>query len=1062
MALVSPGIQITVTDETQYVSSSVGTVPFILMATAENKSINNAVAAGTIKENAGALYGIGSQRELVNTFGYPKFRQSSAGTPLNADELNEYGLMAAYSSLGLGNRVFIMRADIDLNELIGTTVRPISNPANGTYWLDTVNTTWGIYQWNASTGTFAQQSVQVIDNTNETVVVGNISVPLSSVGRIGSYSVVVTNSNNNIFYKRSDNVWVQVGSQDWQTAWPAVQGTVANPVLTSSQTIQINNQNIVTSGNSVASLSGDINSANIAGVTSSVINGQLAIYVTSSSASNGTTVDGQASIQGGSTWSSAGIATRIYSSPELVFDSYVNVPAWRSTDTRPAPTGSIWFKTSAIGSGANIVVNKFNSTTNTWVPQAVPLYKNEATAIFNLDPAGGGSGIAVGSLFGRYDQFSNNTASVKLSVRTVSGAVKVTTPVPSAPLVFNVNDSFTMSVSEPGTSNLTTYTIVLPGTTSQSFVSAILSQNIPNVDVKLEVTGAMSITHRAGGLISFANVVGTPLATAGFSASLTNMRAGQVAGTLILSGFQPLVYTYSATQPFVEPADGTLWYYSSVTDIDILVNDTTGWKGYQNVSNDARGYNLTQTDPNGPIISPTQPVTQSNNTQLVAGDLWVDTSDLENFPVIRRFTSAGVWSLIDNTDKVSQNGIVFADARWDSTGTTDPVTGALPSIVGLLTSNYLDLDAPDYRLYPRGTLLFNTRRSGYNIKKFVSNYFNSTSFPNVTLPAEASSWVTASGLQNNGAPYAGHKAQRQMVVKALKAAIDGSTQLREESFNFNLIVSPGYPELIPNMVSLNNDRANTAFVIGDTPMTLPSDTVSLTNWSNDTNGNGLATADPYMGVFYPSGETNDVQGNTIIVPPSHMILRTFIHSDNQSYQWFAPAGTRRGLIDNATSIGYVDVDSGAFVQTGVPQSMRDTLFTLNINPLTVLPGVGLVNFGQLTRSGTTTALSRINVARLVNYVRTVLGSIGNNFLFEPNDKITRDQIKQSIEGILNDLVAKRGIFDYSVVCDASNNTPDRIARNELYVDLAISPMRDVDFIFIPIRLTNPGTQSSSK
>ena len=118
MALVSPGIQITVTDETQYVSSQVGTVPFIVMATAQNKSINGAIAGGTLQANAGALYGIGSQRELVSTFGYPTFRQSAAGTPLNGDELNEYGLMAAYSSLGLGNRVYIMRADIDLNQLI--------------------------------------------------------------------------------------------------------------------------------------------------------------------------------------------------------------------------------------------------------------------------------------------------------------------------------------------------------------------------------------------------------------------------------------------------------------------------------------------------------------------------------------------------------------------------------------------------------------------------------------------------------------------------------------------------------------------------------------------------------------------------------------------------------------------------------------------------------------------------------------------------------------------------------------------------------------------------------
>jgi phage tail sheath protein FI len=114
-------------------------------------------------------------------------------------------------------------------------------------------------------------------------------------------------------------------------------------------------------------------------------------------------------------------------------------------------------------------------------------------------------------------------------------------------------------------------------------------------------------------------------------------------------------------------------------------------------------------------------------------------------------------------------------------------------------------------------------------------------------------------------------------------------------------------------------------------------------------------------------------------------------------------------------------------------------------------------YGNKTRSAIAQSTDRVNVARLVNYVRSTLAKISNSFLFEPNDKGTRDQIKSAIEATMNDLVAKRGIYDYLVVCDASNNTPDRIARNELYVDIAIEPMKSVEFIYIPIRLKNPGT-----
>ena len=104
VALVSPGVSITVIDESQYLPTAVGTIPFVLFATGENKVVNGAIAPGTKKVNAGKVYGIGSQRELVATFGTPTFHTSSAGTPLHGNELNEYGLMAAYSALGVGSR----------------------------------------------------------------------------------------------------------------------------------------------------------------------------------------------------------------------------------------------------------------------------------------------------------------------------------------------------------------------------------------------------------------------------------------------------------------------------------------------------------------------------------------------------------------------------------------------------------------------------------------------------------------------------------------------------------------------------------------------------------------------------------------------------------------------------------------------------------------------------------------------------------------------------------------------------------------------------------------------
>jgi len=306
----------------------------------------------------------------------------------------------------------------------------------------------------------------------------------------------------------------------------------------------------------------------------------------------------------------------------------------------------------------------------------------------------------------------------------------------------------------------------------------------------------------------------------------------------------------------------------------------------------------------------------------------------------------------------------------------------------------------------------------------------------------------------------GRLAQRSIVVSALKAAIDTNTDVREEQRVYNLIACPGYPELMTNMVALNNERNNTAFVVGDTPLRLAESGTELQNWSSNNSGNGTTTGDGlnvndnYLGVFYPAGKTNDLDGTSIVVPASHMMLRTIIRSDDISYPWLAPAGTRRGNIDNASAIGYIDSE-GEFKQTAVRQGTRDTLYENNVNPMTFIPGTGLVNYGnKTTKSGS--AMDRINVARLVAYIRGQVESVAKQFLFEPNDKLTRDELKGSIEGIMNDLVAKRGLYDYLVVCDESNNTPARIDRSELYVDIAIEPVKAVEFVYIPIRLKNTG------
>jgi hypothetical protein len=545
-----------------------------------------------------------------------------------------------------------------------------------------------------------------------------------------------------------------------------------------------------------------------------------------------------------------------------------------------------------------------------------------------------------------------------------------------------------------------------------------------------------------------------------------------VADTLyyvMLSNWREFDYTANEGAPVANPANNTNWFYSVVDEVDIMVNYNGNWKGYKNQNYDLNGFptpsGVNATDPNGPIVSASEPETQSDGTALVYGDLWIDTSNLENYPVIYRWQSVAgenQWVLIDNSDQLNPNGVVFADARWATNGTTSVTDDPIPTIVSLLTSNYLDLDAPESSLYPTGMLLFNTRRSGYNVKQFKSNYFSGTNFPGASLPTERNAWVSVSGLQSNGSPYMGRKAQRAMVVEALRSAIDTNTDIRDEDNFFNLMATPNYPELQPNMVVLNADRGETGYILGDTPMGLSDSATQIQAWATNAAGatstgeDGCVTRNTYLGLFYPSGITSDLSGNLVAVPASHMMLRTFIRNDTIAYPWLAAAGTRRGIIDNAANIGYVNRQTGEFQVIKTRIGVRDVLYVNFINPLVFFTGQGLLNYGNKTSFNSQSALDRTNVARLVAYIRRQLTLAGRPYVFEPNDAFTRGQIKNTCESLMLDLVAKRGVYDFLVVCDESNNTPARIDRNELWVDIAIEPVKAVEFIYIPVRILNTG------
>jgi hypothetical protein len=782
--LVSPGVSVSIIDESAYASAGNGTVPVIVLATQSNKKApDGSSALYTTAPYAKKPLIVTSQRELVQLYGEPKFTIVD-GTPVHGHELNEYGLLAAYYYLGIANRAVLVRADLAMEELQPQATEPVGPPANGQYWFDTLNSSFGLFEADG-------------DMWEEASVMQVYGVPGAGVGTNGDYALDIS-STLKTFYKKINGAWVSVTSSN--------------------------------------------------------------------------------------------IGKTVTVAP------HYNVPE---------PTaGAVWFKTTSPNAGFSLNLKKYNSTTKSWSLQTIGAgkldmlvgYTDNATAIAEF-----GSALSTNDI---YVQFASLNEA-KFEIKRYDGA------------------------------------------------------------------HWSSITPSAG-----------------------------------------------ATTPVGPTPDGKLWYDAG-DKVDIYVKDTVGpdavWMPVEMVT-----------------VNTDEPMDPSN------GDVWIDTNDMKNYPLIKVYDGSS-WISKNNADQTTPDGALFVDLTatpMDSTGVGGGATA-------------MDMDAPNPAYYPTGMILWNTAVSSGNVKKYN---------------AMEGHWQTESGNIDSGpmagAPYMFDKAQRRVVVKRLQEALADNDQLRAETLTFNLIATPGYVECIDEMVTLNVDRKETAFVIADTPMKLSNKTSDVVNWALGTNAgtngaDGLVTRSGDAAIYYPSGLSTDLSGNDVAVPASHAVLRGLAYNDQVAYPWFAPAGLTRGALSGISNLGTVNAEN-EFVPLALNQGQRDALYLKNINPLVNFPGQGLYIWGQKTLYPSSSALDRVNVGRLLAYLRERFDVIARPFIFEPNDQKTRNRVLAVFNGFMADMFAKRAVYDFLVVCDSTNNTPARIDRNELYIDIAIEPVKSAEFIYIPIRVVNTG------
>jgi len=293
--------------------------------------------------------------------------------------------------------------------------------------------------------------------------------------------------------------------------------------------------------------------------------------------------------------------------------------------------------------------------------------------------------------------------------------------------------------------------------------------------------------------------------------------------------------------------------------------------------------------------------------------------------------------------------------------------------------------------------------------------------------------------------------------QAWELAID--TYSNPENVTINIFSTPGITwadqtTLVQNTIDMiETQRTDTLYVIDAPQATIDNvstvgdggkaDVLAATNVSLLLNDTGIDSS--YSCTYYPWIQIRDTQNNVnVYIPPTGEVIKAMAFTDNVSFPWFAPAGLNRGVTNARKS------------QFKLSLEARDILYSNRINPMADFADSGTAIFGQKTLQVKESALDRINVRRLLLQIKVLIANIAIRLVFEQNDQATVDQFLNNANPVLDSIKRERGLTDFRITMDNTNNTPESRDRNELYGEIFLKPTRAVEFIGITFTITPSG------
>ena len=315
-------------------------------------------------------------------------------------------------------------------------------------------------------------------------------------------------------------------------------------------------------------------------------------------------------------------------------------------------------------------------------------------------------------------------------------------------------------------------------------------------------------------------------------------------------------------------------------------------------------------------------------------------------------------------------------------------------------------------------------------------------------------------LRNELMDTGGGNETTNYVINTYQHALNVLTDV--ESYEYNVLSVPGlwYEPLTKNIIDIAQERGDALAVIdlkgGYTPRhekyfssqaSRGGDVQQVLNNLDSRNLNNS-----YGAAYYPWVTVrDDTNGTFLKMPPSVVALGVLANTERVADVWFAPAGFNRGgLSQGAGGLAVVSTDGKMTARD------RDNLYSRQVNPIANFPSEGIVIFGQKTLQATQSALDRINVRRLLIFVKKGISQIASTVLFEQNVQATWNDFKSRSDSFLGDVKVRFGVDDFRVVLDSTTTTPDLVDRNILYAKIFIKPTRSIEFIALDFIITRSG------